>query len=250
MNINFNNLFKAGKTFFEKNKSKILLSASWVTGALAIVEAVKVTPAAHEKIKEAEAAKGDKLTKVEVVKCVWKDYVPVAVAFGASCVTSGMAVQHEHKEVMAVSAACETLISQLNENQAKLETKDNNDNTKTSVNPETGEEEVQAKYVFPTDSEMWFIESLSGRQFKSSYNTIMSAVNEFNKNVMLGTANATPNEWFTYIGLDPLDTMDNMEWPARYSGGVTIRLDHVEEQNGTLFVIVGYDELPSHESYI
>ena len=83
------------KVFVKRNSSAILCCAAAAGVVATTVVAVKSTPKAMKLIQEREEEKGEKLTKLEVVKVAGPTYVPsillgvstIACIFGANVIS-------------------------------------------------------------------------------------------------------------------------------------------------------------------
>lgn len=78
-------IFKDSKKFMFEHSPEILASVGVAGFFSSIGLAIKVTPEAYDKLEEKkEDLNVEKLPVVEVVKTVWKDYIPVAITAGAA----------------------------------------------------------------------------------------------------------------------------------------------------------------------
>lgn len=80
-----NGLVNQARLYLKRNSATILSCAGAVGVVVTSVMAIKATPKALEKIKDAEVKKGEALTKVEKVKETATVYIPTMVA-GASTI--------------------------------------------------------------------------------------------------------------------------------------------------------------------
>lgn len=80
-----NNLLENSKRFLKRNSSTILTCAGAIGVIATTITAVKATPKAMRLLEEQEEVKGEKLTKIEVVKTAAPVYIP-SILIGASTI--------------------------------------------------------------------------------------------------------------------------------------------------------------------
>ena len=110
------------KTIIEVSKTAITKHAPGILTGFAIVGLgvssyfwVTNTPKAQERIKKAEEAKGDKLSKTETVKAAAPAYIPAIASTTATAVTMFMAHKISVKQMAALLAAYQLSEDKLSE---------------------------------------------------------------------------------------------------------------------------------------
>ena len=133
---NMRNLVNTSKLFLRKNAPTILSTIGGVGVVATAVMAVKATPKALALIEQAEAEKGEKLTKLEVVKTASVVYIPsVLVGAGTIACIFGANVLSKRQQAALMSAYA-LLDSSYKEYKAKtieLYGEDANNNIKDSI---------------------------------------------------------------------------------------------------------------------
>lgn len=100
-----NKFLSGSKLFLERHSSTILTCIGAVGVAATAILAVKATPKAMDIIKEVEEDKGEKLTKMEIVKVAGPCYIP-SIAVGASTIACifGANILNKRNQASLISA--------------------------------------------------------------------------------------------------------------------------------------------------
>lgn len=100
---------KAVSKFFKKHGTKILVMGACAGTVGAVVEGVRTTPKAMEKLEEARIEKGEELTVAEKLKVAGPLYLPCGImALQAVVCAIGCEVIHTKKEVALIGALTTT----------------------------------------------------------------------------------------------------------------------------------------------
>lgn len=209
-----------------RKHSPEILTGIGIAGMLSTtVFAVRATPKAlmliEEKKREKKfAGEQPELKKVEIVRTAWKPYIPAAVTGVASvaCLVGASSVNARRNAALAAAYALsettladykEKVVETIGEKKAQ-EVKDAIAKDKIDNDP------VSRKEVVITDKgETLFYESLSGRYFKSDYESVRSAVNTLNEQLLLDEC-VTLNEFYDAIGLDSIEPLgEQLKWRVR-----------------------------------
>ena len=169
----------------------------------AVPLAIKATPKATQLIEEANAKK-----PVEMVKAAWKPYIPTAitVVIGVGCLLA--AYKLGTKRTAALAAACALSDSALREYTEKAIEVFGEEGDK-KVKDAVAEEKVKkvnldTSYIINTGyGDDIMMDSITGRLFRSSINTVERAVMTVNEAINDGEA-ISVNEWFDINGIDPV----------------------------------------------
>lgn len=249
-----------------RKHSPEILTGIGIAGMLSTtVLAVRATPKALMLIEEKKREKkfsvikdgGDPdLTKLEIVKTAWKPYIPAAVTGAASvaCLVGASSVNARRNAALAAAYALsestladykEKVVETIGEKKAQ-EVKDAIAKDKVENDP------VSRKEVVITDKgETLFYESLSGRYFKSDYESIRSAVNTLNEQLLLDEY-ITLNEFYEAIGLDDIQPLgDQLKWrvnPDSSDKGL-IQLDFSSQltDDMTPCAVIGFSNPPKYD---
>lgn len=217
--------------FRVKHEPEILMSMglagltfSVVWGVKSTIKAVKVCNDAKNKEHK------DKLTAKEVIKLTWKYYVPVVLttALSIPCVILGNRVSSKRNAALAAAyTISETALSEYKEKAKEVVSEEKIKQIEEKISQDkvdkTYEKSESNNIIICDDNEMLFMDSLSGRYFKSSWNKIEETANSMNKGCILGEGMSfSVNRWFEMIGLPSVDSyMDSVGWGIDNLGGKT-----------------------------
>ncbi len=217
--------------------------------------AVKATPKALQLIDDAKEKKKDKLTPAETVKAAWKPYIPAAITgvASAACVIGASSVNF--KRNAALTAACQLSTTALSEYKEKVaevvgEKKETEIREKIAQDRVTKNPPTQKNVIFTGDGDTLFLDSLSGRYFKSNRNKIEKAINDLNFRMTAGTEMCISlNEFYIAIGLPQLMPLgEELGWRAD-EGLIDIEYDAAltDDQNNAC-VVIGH-RIPPKSSF-
>lgn len=207
-----NNLVKASVRFFRRNGSTILtwMAGVGVVGTVAVT--TKATKEAVERVKHAEEAKGDVLTKTEVIKVAAPAYVPV-VATGTATIACIFGANRLNKRqqaaLMSGYALLDTSYKQYKKKVEELYGEDANQ----KVNEEIAKDHYENidEDIKPKDKTRLFYDTFSMRYFESTIEKVQRA--EYNLNRDLSMRDYVYlNEWYDYLGIDGIESGFNYGW--------------------------------------
>ena len=236
------------KAFLSKNSPVIAMSIGAVAGISSVVMAVKNTPKAITQldlkayakyageIKENEEdsqsylnwlnvsdrlsspeAYFQKLTKKEIVQATWLCYLPSAILMTMSIGCFLAAFKITNCRAAAISSAYAIGQRALDEYQHEvlnILTKDQKKELQHNLN-----EKALAQTEVPNDSKLIIFgkgdilvfDELSGRYFLSDKETIRTAVNDFNQQIIWGSTQDL-NDWYRILGLDDILIGEILGW--------------------------------------
>ena len=214
--MNLKNLIMTTKKFCKKNSPDILTAVGVVGLVGAVVESVKVTTKAARLIEEAECAKGESLTKLEVVKTVGPSYIPVVVStgVGVSCIVGARKI--DRKRQAALMAAYALSENNLKEYKQKV-TEVLGEKSEKKVRDAIAQEQVIKNPVSDNDifdtglGDTIFYDPYSSRYFKSNIESVRRALNNLNYRLM-SEMWVSVNDLYEEIGLAPTKMGDQLGW--------------------------------------
>lgn len=196
--------------FLKRHSSTILtvVGAGGVIGTSIL--AVKATPKALELIKEASEEKGDKLTKMEIVKIAWKPYIP-AVITGASTIACIFGANYlNSKNQASLMSAYALLDRSYKEYQNKVNElygEDADQNVKQEIALSKMEDTT------PSDGKQLFFISHGPCFFESTMEEVGNAEKEFLK-IIEERGYGCLNEYMELLGLPGVDFGWSLCWWA------------------------------------
>lgn len=256
--MNMSSVTKVMKTIgkgLNKHKPAILIGMGIAAGATSTILAVKATPDAMESIKIAEEEKGEKLTKMEVVKVTWKHYIP-AITTGITagvCVIGANAVHN--KRSAALATACQISATALNEYKEKtLETvgeeaekqiREKIVKDKKEKNEKNAASESHTVFV-SEDGEYTIREPYSNQTFRSSEEKIIKIMNNLNGRMIDGAEMyMSVNELLDEFGLDHYELGDDIGWTV--NDRIDLMIDVEKSKSGKPRAVIRYLNPAKHD---
>lgn len=191
MKLNVTKLIKSAQKSISKHSPEILTAVGIAGMATTVALAVRATPKALKQIDEAEKEKGEKLTKVEVVKATWKTYIPTAISgvASAACAIGANSV-HTRRQAALYSAykLSETAYTEYRE-----KVKEEIGEEKEKVVHQKAVEDHINNLAFHEDGVVYtghgntlFFDPISKVVFRSSQNYIEKTINNLNWKMTMG----------------------------------------------------------------
>ena len=229
---NVTKIFNTVKRAVGKKSPEILIAFGIAGMITTTVLAVKATPKAMEKIKETEKNKKEefdrdhgysevdasifKLTKPEIVKAIWKCYVPAAVSGVASiaCIVGANTVHSKRNAAIATAYKLsekalteykEATIDEVGEEKAKV-IKDRVAQKQLDNNPVSS-----SQVIITGKGKQLCYDGISGRYFECDLETIRAAVNRVNRN-MTYDMYVSLSDFYDELDLPHTDMSDDLGW--------------------------------------
>lgn len=219
--------------FMKKNLPQILTGAAIATGTGAVIVTVPATVKSVRACDQAKLEKGSDLTKGEVIKTVWKYYIPT-VALGVTSITCVvMSNVESSKRIAALATAYAMSEEKLEGVRKKLLDKIGADKASdilssatqedaNKANPEIEGEDwktLPASAIleredipenFPSIKPLWF-DAQSGRYFRATQADIDNAVNRTNASLNCYDT-LSINDFYDDLGLTHTDAGYKFGW--------------------------------------
>jgi hypothetical protein len=198
------------KDFLRRNSSTILtcVGAAGVVGTA--VMAVKATPKALTLIKEAEKEKGEKLTKLEVVKIAGPSYIP-AVITGAATIAcifgSNVISKHQQASLMSAYALLDSSYKEYRNKVDELYGEEAGEN----IRAEIAKDKYTGDGTLLEDDKELFYDFYSGRYFESTKEAVLWAQYETNRALFVNCAVGL-NEYYDLLGLPTRSAYNEVGW--------------------------------------
>lgn len=254
MNSKINNFIKNTKCFLGKHSPEILTGIGIAGMVTSTVLAVKATPKALVLLEEArtneDGTLGDKLTIVETVKVAWKPYIP-AIAVGIasiSCVIGASRVNYKRNAALATAYALSerTLINYRDKVVETLGEKKEKEVRDKISQDEIDRKPISSSQVIITPKgNTLFMDSITGRYFRSDLDSIKKAVIELNMEISHQNY-ISLNEFYSNIGLDRISNGDNLGWNID-NGYVEIDYSTCLADNDEPCIVIDYISQPKYD---
>jgi hypothetical protein len=199
------------KSFFEANSPTILSCIAGIGTVLTSIFAVKATPKATRLLETARADAQKELTKTEIIKAVWKAYIPTAsIAFSTIiCIFSANALNQ--KQQAALTSAYVLLDGAFKEYKNKVSGLLGNDVDNLVERAIAIDHENDEPY--PWNEPQTFYEEHLGKFFERTMEEVFLAEYHFNRNFIL-RGSATLNEFYDFLKLPRTELGEQLGWSA------------------------------------
>lgn len=248
---NLSTIAKSVRTTVSKRSPEIL-TALGITGMLTTtVLAVKATPKACKLIEEERNNRGtdEDLTKREIVKLVWKYYIPATVTgiTSTACLICANSVNAKRNAALATAyKLSETALIEYKEK--VIETI--GEKKEQIVRDKVAEERVKKNPVSKNEviitekGNTLCYDSISGRYFTSDMDKLKRAENELNKR-MFSEMYISLNEFYDEIGLSHTMVGDQIGWNIDHR---LIELEFSSQiaEDGRPCLVINYSVAPEY----
>lgn len=257
--MNIKSIFKSVKKTTSKNAPEILIGFGIAGLFISGITAVKATPKALQLIEEAEKEKNDKLTKKEIVMSTWKEYIP-SIIIGTLTISSIICQEILNKKQRNCLLSAYTVLQQsyreLDQSYKSYKNKlkelygeDAHEKIMNALAIEKCEKiYISNEYLGSNDCllldeetahKVLFYDENSERFFKATIEQVMDAEYHINRNYVLA-GSVCLNDFYAFLGLDPVEKGDILEWEILDEGMYWIEFNHRKaylEDNTPYYVI-------------
>lgn len=198
------------KTFLKRNTPTILTIVGGVGVIATSVMAVKATPKALRTIEQAEAEKGEKLTKLEIVKVAGPEYIPAVLVGTATLICIFGANALNKRQQASMVSAYALLDSSYREYKKKVKEL-NGAGFDEKVNSEIAKDKYEDVDISVSEGKQLFFDQFSGRYFESTMEEVQKAEYQVNKDLVLRDYVAL-NEFYEHLGIPTIEAGDFLGW--------------------------------------
>lgn len=197
---------------------------------------------AERKGREIEAPV---LTNTEIIQLTWKEYIPPVIS-GIVTVTAVIGANRIGlSRTAALAAAMKLSEKQFNEYKDKVVEKltppkekalrEELAQDKVTRTPPTGQQ------ILVQGIESLCFEPLTGRYFKSDYESLRRAQNDINRQI-LDNRYATIGEFYGMLGLEPTKLANEIGWSLQ--NDLALEISTTLADNGQPVLVVDYERMP------
>lgn len=205
-----NNLLRRTKLFANRHGGTILTCVGGAGVITTAVLAVKATPKALTSIDHAEEAKGEKLTKLEIVKVAGPSYIP-AIASGLGTLVCIFGANALNKRQQAALISAYAFLDNAHKEYKKKVVDLYGEEADAEVRAAIAKDKYEKANVVLDDDRKLFFDDFSGRYFESTSADVIRAEYEVNKKISL-YGGAEVNEFYELLGIPQLDALRRMGW--------------------------------------
>ena len=249
------NLFDKVLTFTKEHNPEILVGLGVAGMMTSTVLAVKATPKALDIMEDKKADMGvTYLTRKEIAQATWKIYAPsIGVGLAsAACIILGTSKSIKRNTALATVYALSE--STLREYQTKAKEMFGEEKA-AELDREVAKARVRkrevttivetegSEYIHHTgNGDTLVYDTLSGRYFRSSRNSIESAVNSINKS-LLNDYIMTLNEFYNELGVPTIGAGSLIGWKSDKEL-LEVSFESDVDQNGNPYLVLSYKNRP------
>ena len=194
--------------------SGVAVAGVITTAVLAAKAGVKAYK--HEVHTYLEEPGRENLTKSEIVKLTWKDYIPAGISGVATiaCIIGANKIGlRRHAAMMGAFTIADTAFREYKEEVLKQigavkEGKVSDEVQKRRIDENQPPKDHQV--IIAAGGDQLCYDSLTGRYFKSDIETIRQAKNQVNSEIIGGNMYASLNEFYAFLGLDTADVGEEL----------------------------------------
>lgn len=236
-------------------RSPVILTVLGIgSGAAAIALTVKATIQAvdlleEEKCLRIERDEPEEMTKMDVVKTVWKPYIPVAVAgtFSAACFIGSCSVHSRRNAALAAAyKISETALTSFKDKAVEElgEKKVKEIQKKAAVDQMERHPVKDSEVIIMGKGTTLCYDTLSDRYFESDMELIRKAQNDINW-LMINEMGASVNDLYERIGLRYNDAGNKMGWDIN-KGQMEVLFDSKITEDGRPCIVLTYNPEPQY----
>lgn len=251
MSSGITKLFISTRKFLGKHSPEILTGLG-ISGMISTtILAVKATPKALVLLEEKRLENNnEKLTKIETVKTAWRPYIPAAVIGAASitCLIGASSVNHKRNAALtAAYAISENTLTRYRDKVIETlgEKKDKEIIDKVSQDRVNENPKVDSQIIISSKGNTLFMDSISGRYFKSDLDYIKKAVNKLNRDMTLDYY-VSLEDFYNEIGLKPTKNSSNLGWNLN-DGLIEINISTCLTDDDQPCIVLDYNIAPRYE---
>ena len=249
------NLFDKVLNFTKEHNPEILVGLGVAGMMTSTVLAVKATPKALDIMEDKKADMGvTYLTRKEIAQATWKLYAPsIGVGLAsAACIILGTSKSIKRNTALATVYALSE--STLREYQSKAKEMLGEEKA-AELDREVAKSRIRkrevttivesegSEYIHHTgNGDTLVYDSLSGRYFRSSMNSIESAVNSINKS-LLNDYIMTLNEFYNELGVPTIGAGSLIGWKSDKEL-LEVSFESDVDQNGNPYLVLSYKNRP------
>ena len=251
MNQKLETIIKNSRRFLGKHSPEILTGLG-ITGFItSTILAVKATPKALSLIDDQKLRLGEeKLTPIETIKVAWKPYVP-SILLGlasTSCIIGATGINKRRNAALAAAYTMSerALIRYRNKVIDALGDKKEKEIQEKVAQDEVNDNKVKDQQVIITSKgNTLFMDSLSGRYFRSDIDTIKKKINDLNRRLVFEQY-ISVNDLYYELGLKSTKNGSFMGWNLD-EGLIEVEYNTALADNDEPCIVIDYDISPRYE---
>lgn len=207
-----NKLVRSTKLFVSRNGSTILTCVGGVGLVATAVLTAKATPKAMMRVENAQKEKGEALTKLETAIAAVPAYIPPILTGLATFACMFGANSLNKRQQASLISAYALLDNSYKEYKKKVD-EVYGEGADVNVKAEIAKDKYKESELTPEAGMKLFYDDFSGRIFESTIEDVLAAEYNINRDLSM-QGYATLNEFYSYLGLVPIDGGDELGWSS------------------------------------
>lgn len=249
---NLSRMFKSTQHLLKKHSPEILTGIGIAGMITTTILAVRATPKALDLISREEYEEQRDLTVMETVKVAWKPYIPAAItgALSTACLVGASSVNLKRNAALAAAyTLSDTAFREYKEKVVEtIGEKKERDVQDKVAEKQIKEHPVSNEVVVTGKGPSLCLEPLSMRYFNTDYNTVITAKNNINSQILSGLGgHATINDFYDELDWPHTDVGDDLGWDL--DNQLKLHLSAQVTDNGEPALVIVYDNPPKYLGY-
>lgn len=246
--FDFSSLSKTANRFLTDNGPVILTTVASLGVVSTAALAVRATPEALRRIHPPEGPP-EELTKQEMIKRAWSLYIP-ALSVGAVTIACVVMLNSVHTKRQAALASVYSLTEKAFKEYQEKVIEQHGANKEQKVRDSIAQDRVNANPVGKNEvvvlapEGVLFYDSISGRYFKSTVESVRRSVNTLNE-TLIYEMSASLNEFYHLIGLEQTRIGDELGWKLD-NGQLEVGFSTVMSEDDKPCISLDYKTQPIH----
>lgn len=207
-----NKYLRQSQLFLKRSSSTILTCVGGVGVVATAVMAVKATPKALYLLEQAEKEKGEKLTKLEIVKTAGPSYIP-SVAIGVTTIACIFGANALNKKQQASLMSAYALLDRSYKDYKKKVVDLYGDVVDDKIRAEVAKDKAKETDISVEPGKKLFYDEFSERYFESTTEEVLRAEYEINHRLS-EFAGVYLNDFYDLLGIPRVDYGDYMGWSS------------------------------------
>lgn len=249
--IQFKTFAKGARKVILDNSPTILTAISVAGVVTTAVLSAKAAPTAVRYIQEAESEFTDPITVPQKIKLTWKCYIPAASMGAATiaCIISANTVSTKRNAaIMSAYSLTETAFKEYREKVTETIGKTKEQSVRDDIMKDRVDNDpVSNREVIITgNGEVLCYDSITGRYFESTVETIRKAQNDLNAQI-INDMYASQNEFYRLLGLQGTKLGDELGW--NHDNMLELSFTSVISEDGRPCLALDYRVAPVQNYY-
>jgi len=235
-------------------ESPTILTSIAITGVVTTTAlGIKATPKAIYEIEEENSIRlrqdYEPLRGLEIIKLVGKYYIPTAISGGitiGAIVGAHSIFSRRNAALLALFTLTETALKEYQDKVVEMIGERKEEKIRDSLaQDKLDNHPIERSEIYISGiGQSLFFDALSGRYFMSDFESVRTAVNDFNA-LLFGEGYQTLNEWYEMLNLEPTEMGKSVGWEAN-TAILALRYSPKIATNKQPCIVIDYKNSPKN----